>query len=129
MNSVSRGVRYARFLGLAITAVVALLAVGFLPTRRLGGEMAIPAMVAGCLISLAAAALAAWLLVAMRASTPTARMQRASLAMTVRLVVVAVVGGAVVFGGGLARTPLLFWLATSYVVLLPLEVRLAVAPE
>jgi len=124
-----RGVRYARFLGLAIAAVVTLLAVGFLPTRRLAGDAAIPAMVAGCLISLAAAALAAWLLVAMPAATPTARMQRASLAMTVRLVVVALVGGTVVFGGGLARAPLLFWLGASYVVLLPLEVRLAIAPQ
>ena len=129
MSQVSRGVRYMRFLGLAFMVGVALVAVGFLPTLRLGGEMAIPAMVAGCLISLAAAAVAAWPLVAMRASTPTARMRRASLAMIVRLVVVVLVGGAVVFGSGLARTPLLFWLATSYVVLLPLEVRLAIASE
>jgi hypothetical protein len=129
MSAVSRGGRYIRFLGLALTAVLALVIVGFLPTRRLAGEAGIPAMVAGCLISLAAAALAAWLLVAMPASTPIARMQRASLAMTVRLVVVAVVGGAVVFGGELARMPLLFWLAVSYVVLLPFEIRLAIAPE
>jgi hypothetical protein len=46
--------------------------------------------------------------------------------MVVRLVVVAVLSLAAVLGGTLARMPLLFWVATSYVALLPLEVRLAI---
>jgi hypothetical protein len=129
VSSAARGVRYARFLGLAIVAVVALLAVGYLPTRRLAGDAAVPAMAAGCLVSLVSAAMAALVLVAMPADTPTARMQRASLAMTVRLAVVVLLGAAAVFSGGLARAPLLFWLAASYVALLPFEVRLAITPE
>jgi hypothetical protein len=36
-----------------------------------------------------------------------------------------VLGAAAVFSGELARTSLLFWLAASYVALLPLEVGLA----
>jgi hypothetical protein len=38
-------------------------------------------------------------------------------------------GLAAVLSGLFARMPLLFWLATTYVALLPLEVRLAIAPE
>jgi hypothetical protein len=86
-------------------------------------------MLAGCGISLVAAALAGWLLTAVGADTPQARMQRAFLAMAVRLAVVIVLGLAAALSGEFARTPLLFWMAAAYVVLLPLEVRLAIAPE
>jgi len=122
----SRGRRYIRFLGLAVLVVAALLAIGFVPTRRLGGDEALPAMLAGCLISLTSAAVAAWLLVAANNTAPTARIETAFRAMAVRLVVVAVLGLAAALSGTLARMPLLFWVATSYVALLPLEVRLAV---
>jgi hypothetical protein len=118
--------RYVRFLGLAALVVAALTGIGFFPTRRLGGASALPAMLAGCLISLTAAGAAGWLLVAAEGKTPQARMQTAFLAMMVRLAVVAALGLAAVFSGELARTPLLFWLATSYVALLPLEVKLAI---
>ena len=67
-------------------------------------------------IGLASAALAGWLLIAVRADTPDARMQRAFLAMVVRLAVVVVLGLAAALSGEFARMPLLFWLATSYVV-------------
>jgi len=123
------GRRYLRFLVLAIAIVLALVALGFQPTRRLAGEVGLPAMVAGCLISLAAALLAGGLLVAAAPTTPHARMQSAFLAMLVRLAVVIALGAAAVFSGVFSRTPLLFWLATSYVVLLPLEVKLAIESE
>ncbi len=119
--------RYARFLGLAMTIVVGLCALGWLPTRRLAGAGAVGAMAAGCGISLVSAALAGWLLVAVGAATPEARMQRSFLAMIVRLAVVVVLGIAAVFSCEFARTPLLFWIGTAYVALLPLEVRLAIA--
>jgi hypothetical protein len=96
VTGASRGRRYLRFLGLAVLVVVALLGIGFLPTRRLAGDEALPAMLVGCLIGLTSAGVAAWLRVA------------------------------AALGGTLARMPLLFWLATSYVALLPLEVRLAI---
>jgi hypothetical protein len=118
-----------RFLGLAVGLIVALGAVGYLPTRRLSGEDGVVAMAAGCGISLVAAALAGLLLTAVAAETPEARMQRGFLAMVVRLGVVTVLGVAAALSGLFARTPLLFWMATAYVVLLPLEVKLAIAPE
>ncbi len=120
---------YLRFLGLALALVVALCAVGYLPTRRLAGPDALASMVAGCGISLLAAALAGWLLTTVGAATPEARMQRGFLAMVVRLAVVIVLGLAATLSGEFARAPLLFWMATAYVVLLPLEVKLAIAPE
>jgi hypothetical protein len=121
-----RGSRYARFLGLAAAIVAGLCVIGWLPTRRLAGEQAVAAMVAGCAIGLLSAALAGWLLTAVAAETPEARMQRSFLAMIVRLAVVIAFGIAAVFSGEFARAPLLFWIGTAYVALLPLEVRLAI---
>lgn len=118
--------RYVRFLGLAAAIGVALCAVGWVPTRRLAGADAIPAMVAGCGIGLMSAALAGLLLVAGGGEDAQARMQRALLAMFVRLAVVVVLGIAAALSGVFARSPLLFWMATTYVALLPLEVRLAI---
>ena len=86
-------------------------------------------MIAGCAISLLSAAMAGWLLTVVPAETPDARMRRGFLAMMVRLAVVIVLGVAAALSGEFARVPLLFWMATAYVVLLPLEVRLAIAPD
>lgn len=122
----SRVQRYARFLGLAVAIVTALCAVGFLPTRRLAGADAAVAMAAGCAISLLSAAVTGLLLVVVDAETPHARMQRGFLAMMVRLAVVIVLGIAAALSGEFAREPLLFWMGTAYVALLPLEVRLAI---
>lgn len=118
--------RYFRFLGLAFAIVVVLMAVGVVPTRRLAGEAAVPAMVIGCAISFVSAALAGWLLTVVNAVTPELRMQRAFLAMVVRLAVVVVLGLAAALSGAVDRMPLLFWLAATYMALLPLEVKLAI---
>jgi hypothetical protein len=125
----TRGRRYARFLGLAVAIVAALMGIGYVPTSRLAGDGALAAMFAGSAISLAGAALAAWVLVAVQTRTPTERLQTAFLAMVVRLVVALALGLAAALGGGFQRAPLLFWLAATYVVLLPLEVSLAIEPE
>ena len=126
MTTTSRGRRYARFLSLAVAIVLGLCAVGWLPTRRLAGAEAVVAMAAGCAISLLAAALAGCLLIVVGAETPEARMQRGFLAMVVRLAVVVVLGMAAALSGEIARQPLLFWIGTAYVALLPLEVKLAI---
>ena len=117
--------RYLRFLGLALAIVAVLMAIGAVPTRRLAGDDAILAMAMGCAISFVSAALAGWLLTAVDAGTPEMRMQRAFLAMVVRLAVVAALGLAAALSG-VDRMPLLFWLAAAYVALLPLEVKLAI---
>ena len=119
--------RYLRFLGLAMAIVAVLMAVGIMPTRRLAGDAAVLAMAIGCAISFVSAGLAGWLLTVVDAATPEARMQRAFLAMVVRLAVVVVLGVAAALSGAVERMPLLFWLAATYVALLPLEVMLAIA--
>ena len=105
--------RYLRFLGLALAIVAVLMAIGVMPTRRLAGDDAVAAM-------------AGWLLIAVNAGTPEMRMQRAFLAMAVRLAVVGALGLAAALSGAVDRMPLLFWLAAAYVALLPLEVKLAI---
>jgi hypothetical protein len=126
VTTASRSGRYARFLALAVAIVVALCAIGWVPTRRLAGADGIVAMAAGCAISLLSAALAGGLLIVVGAETPEARMQRGFMAMVVRLAVVALLGAAAALSGELARQPLLFWIATAYVALLPVEVKLAI---
>ena len=117
--------RYVQFLAQSVALVAAVCAVGWVPTRRLAGVQAGAAMLAGCAIDLVSAAAVGWLLIAVPAETPQARMKRGLMAMIVRLAIVLVLGVAVTLSGEFARSPLLFWLATAYVVLLPLEVRLA----
>jgi len=118
--------RYARFVGASAAIVAALCAIGWVPTRRLGGAGAPAAMIIGCAISLLSAALAGALLTIVSGDTPEARMQRSFLAMVVRLAVVVALGLAAALSGEVARQPLLFWIGTAYVALLPLEVRLAI---
>ena len=86
--------RYARFLALAVAIVIALCAVGFVPTRRMAGDEGVPGMFAGCAIGLMSAALAGLLLVAIGADSPEARMKRSVLAMVARLATVVVLGAA-----------------------------------
>jgi len=117
--------RYARFLGQALAVALLIGGAGWLPTKRLAGPDGLPALAAGCAIGWLSAAVAGWLLIALRADTPQARMRRAFLAMVVRLAVVLVTGIAAALSGAFARSPLLFWLAAAYMALLPLEVRLA----
>ena len=120
-----QGTRFVWFLGMAAALSLVMCAVGWVPTSRLAGPGGIPAMALGCGIGLAAAAAAGVFLVTMAAETPEARMQRAFLAMLVRLAVAVLLGAAAVISGEVARQPLLVWIAVAYVVLLPLEVRLA----
>jgi hypothetical protein len=123
---VSSAGRYAKFVIVAVLVIVEVAAVGAVPTMRLGGKAAMPAMAVGSAISLVGAAMAGWPLALMRDPTPTVRMQTAMLAMAVRLAVVLGLGLAAALSGLVPRQPLLLWLAVSYVVLLPLEVKLAV---
>jgi hypothetical protein len=117
---------YLRFLVWAtvVTAAVALL--GYLPTQRLGGEGAIPAMLAGCAVGLLAA-LAGGVPVALgRRAGPAAAHQTMMLAMAVRFVAALALGLAVALSGQFAVRPLLVWIAIAYVVLLVVDTWYAV---
>jgi hypothetical protein len=118
--------RYMKFVGWTLLVVALLFAIGLVPTRRLSGEAGLPAMAAGILAGWLSAVAAGWPLVAGTGPTPMARLHTALLAMGVRVAVVIALGVAAALAGGFATAPLLFWLAVSYVALLPLEVKLAI---
>jgi hypothetical protein len=119
---------YVRFLawGLAATALAALL--GFVPTRRLGGEGALGAMIAGCVVGWLASALGG-IPVALgrgKVADPTARLQAMMASMGLRFGVVLALGAAAAFSGWFGLKPLLLWIAISYMALLAVDTWYAV---
>jgi hypothetical protein len=116
-----------RFLGAEGLIVAALCAIGWIPTERLAGSEALPAMIAGCGISLISAVLAGCLTILIDGSTPEGRMRRGMFAMFARLGIVIALSVAAALSGEFVQRPLLFWMAMAYMALLPLEVRLAIS--
>ncbi len=118
---------YLRFLAwvVAVTAVLVLL--GWVPTRRLGGEGAIPAMLAGCAVGILASALGGVPIALVQGArgSQTARTQAALLSMAVRLGAVVILAVAAVLSGWFPRQPLLLWVAISYVAMLVVDTRYA----
>ena len=116
-----------RFLGAETLIAAALCGIGWLPTERLAGSAALPAMVAGCGISLMTTVLSAWMMTQVDGSTPEGRMRRGMFAMFARLGLVIALSAAAVLSGEFQVRPLLFWMAAAYLALLPLEVRLTIS--
>lgn len=114
----------ARFVALILVAAAALGAIGYLPTRRLGGAGAVRAMLLALgIVSLASVAGAVPVFLARQSGEPKAHAPLA--AMLVRLVTVALL--ALVVGVVLAPplAPLLLWLGIGYVVLLVVDTAYA----
>lgn len=122
---------YLRFLMWAVGVTVAAVLLGWLPTRRLGGEEAIPAMLAGCAVSLLASALGGVPIALARGagSTPQGRMQSLLMAMGVRFAAVVVLALTAVLSGLFRTAPLLLWVAIGYAVQLVVETRYALAND
>lgn len=118
--------RYRRFAVTALGVVVALVVLGYLPTRRLGGVEALEAMLAGCAIGLVSAVIGAWPLLGAERPTPQARLQGLLLAMALRAVTALGLGLVAAFSGLFEVRALLLWVALSYAALLAVEVRFAV---
>ncbi len=125
MSQASRDRRYVRFLGASALAVGVALALGALPTRRLGGERALVAMAIGGAIAWISAVLGAWPLLRSTATTPNERLQGMLQAMGIRAVVAIGLAALVIMAGDFDRRSLLLWLALTYGLLLALEVRFA----
>lgn len=119
---------YLRFLAWALAAVVLAAALGFVPTRRLGGEESLAAMIAGCVIGWAASALGGIPVVLSRgrALNPAARLQAMLASMGLRFAVVLALGAAAAFSGWFILKPLLLWIAISYMALLAVDTWYAV---
>ena len=116
-----------RFLAAETLIAVILCGIGWLPTARLAGRGAVPAMIAGSGISLLSAAMSGWLMTLVDGSTPEGRMRRGMFAMLARLGIVIALTVAAALSGQFQIRPLLFWMAMAYLALLPLEVRFAIS--
>jgi len=116
---------YLRFLAWVVAVTAALALVGWVPTRRLGGEEAVPAMIAGCVVGILASALGGVPIALVRGDAPAARMQALLFSMVIRLGAVVILAVAAVLSGWFPRAPLLLWVAISYVVQLVVDTRYA----
>jgi hypothetical protein len=120
---------YLRFLAWAVAVAVVVALLGWLPTRRLGGDGAVRAMLAGCAVSVVASAVGGVPIALARGKAPAARMQALLMAMGVRFGAVVVLGLAAVLSGLFDRAPLLIWVAVSYAAQLVVDTRYALAND
>lgn len=134
--------RYLRFAGLSVAVIALLAALGWIPTRRWAGAEAIPALLVGCGVSLAAALVGGLVIVRTEAKGRTGAeagsrgtsaaagpqaLFSALKAMGLRLVVLLGLGVATALSGAVALKPFLLWTGISYLALLPVETRYALA--
>lgn len=121
--------RYLRFAGWSLGVIALLVALGWVPARRWGGPEAIPALLVGCGVSLASALVGGLVIVRTRmygGEGPQALFS-ALKAMGLRLVVLLGLGVATALSGAVALKPFLLWTGISYLALLPVETRYALA--
>lgn len=122
----SPAAEYLWFLVWALSIGAAAALLGYAPTRRLGGEEALPAMVAGIVIGVIASAVGALpIALARRRGEPVSPMQGLA-AMGVRAAAVVVLGLSVGLSGWFEGRSLLIWIALGYVAQLALDVWYAV---
>ncbi len=121
------GREYLRLLGVLGGVAAALVLIGYLPTRELGGEGAVAAMLAGCGVSLAGSLIGSLpvLFAGTGPSSPASLL--ASLGIRFFVVLGAAVGVAV--AGWVATAPFLVWVGISYLAFLVPDVRFAVRQQ
>lgn len=116
---------YLRFLVWVAVSTAAAMLVGAWPTRALGGDGALPAMAAGCVISALGSAVGGLPYALARGAAPESAATRALLGSVLRPLVVLGLGLAAVLPGRFPAAPLLVWLAISYALLLVPDTRYA----
>lgn len=107
-----------RYLGLMVMVTAALLLLGYAPTRRLGGEEAVPAMLVGCAISVVASVVGTLPVFLARNRPHLEAWTAAMVAMAVRLGIAIVLGVALALSGVFATKPLLIWVAVGHAAFL-----------
>lgn len=126
-GAASGQVPYPRFLAEALGILVALAAVGTLPTLNLAGGAAIPAMLAGCGLALVAS-LAGTVPIARVRGRGQDQLVTAFLgALAVRLTVAGVLAAAAALSGLFAPAPLLVWMLVAHLGLLVADTRFALS--
>jgi uncharacterized membrane protein len=122
----SPAAEYLRFLLWAVAIGVAAALLGYVPTRRLGGDGALPAMIAGIVIGVIASGVGALPILLARRSGAAPSPVQGLLSMAVRLAVLVVLGVSVALAGVFPARPLIVWIALGYGAQIALEVRYAV---
>lgn len=117
---------FLQFLLLAGAIVVALIALGYLPTRRLAGEAGLAAMLAGCLVSLVASLAGTVPVFLARHRSHVEMVPAALVATATRLGVAIVLTTAVALAGSIATKPLLLWVVISHGGLLIADTMLSI---
>ena len=112
---------YARFAVSALTVTILIGLIGYYPTRSGWGPLAIPAMWAGCGISLVSGLIGGVAQLSPRGSQPGAALGAAGAAMGLRFILAVALGTAVALAEVVERPPLLIWWGLSYLALLPVE--------
>lgn len=118
---------YLGFLASAAAILLALLLVGFEPTRRLAGQFAVPAMTIGCLISLLAAlvgTLPVFLARGRKAADTVPALLASMVARLLTALMLLVIAGTNPKLAPLMNT-LVVWLLISHAALLVAEIRFA----
>ncbi len=122
-------VRQLLIQGAGILGILMLL--GYLPTVRLAGEGAVAAMLAGCTVSVLASlagAVPIWLATSRPGDRPAQELLPAMLgSIVLRIAAALVLAVAAVLSGWFVTKPMLVWVAISYIGLLVVDVRFAVA--
>lgn len=103
---------------LGVGTIALLLALGFVPTQRLGGSGAVQAMLIGCAVSLFGSLIGTIPMLASQRSTPQMLLQGQLFAMLTRMVIVMAAALSIALGGWFDRAALLIWVAISYMALL-----------
>ncbi len=116
---------YLWFLAWAVAVGVLSVLLGYAPTRRLGGEGALPAMMAGCAIGVIASAVGA-LPVALSRRGGAGSPLQGLMSMAARTGALVVLGLSVGLSGWFEIRPLLIWIALGYGAQLALDVWYAV---
>lgn len=126
--SVSRSpaAEYLRFLLWAVAIGVAAALLGYVPTRRMGGDGALPAMIAGLVIGLIASAVGALPILLARRSGAAPSPVQGLLSTAVRLAALVVLGVSAGLSGVFETRTLIVWIALGYAAQLALDVRYAV---
>lgn len=116
---------YPRFLAEAAGILAGLMAVGYLPTVKLAGREAVPAMLAGCAVGLVASIAGALPILKVRRRDPRETLPAVLGSITLRFAAAVALAAAAAMSGWLAVKPFLVWVAISYVGLLATDVRFA----
>jgi hypothetical protein len=120
-----RTAAYLRFLAWTAALAVVIALLGYLPTKRWGGEGAVRAMLAGCGVGVVASALGGVPVLLFSGTPGGAGASGALAAMAVRFAAALGLGLAAALSGSFERGPLLLFMAISYMVLLTVDTRYA----